>query len=118
MRVECDVYSGRPNPHWELSAEQAEEFLQKLRALPHGERDAALLDGLGYRGLIVTGDELKPAGDDEITISNGLVVGRQGSVSRPLRDEERALERWLLETGKGKLEADLYEYLSSEVGRN
>lgn len=118
MRVECDVYSGRPNPSWELSAGQAAEFLRKLRALPQGERDGALFDGLGYRGLIVTGDELKQVGDDEATLSNGFVVERQGSVSRGLIDEGRALERWLLQTGKEKLEADLYEYLSSEVGHN
>jgi hypothetical protein len=117
LEVEVDVYSGRPNPRWELSSQQAEELLKKLRSLPARESAASLSDGLGYRGLIVSGDELMQAGDTEIVISNGIVEARAASGARQFTDKDRAVERWLLQTGKGKLEDDLYEYLSQETSK-
>jgi hypothetical protein len=115
MQVEVDVYSGRPNPRWDLSAQQAGEFLKMVRALPKAEHDSALNEGLGYRGLKVTGSALSQEGYKEIVISNGIVAVREESGSQQLTDKDRALERWLLQTGKGKLEEELYKYLSEET---
>lgn len=54
MQVELDAYSGRPNPVWTLSAEEA----RALRALLAGAGAAIALpmvvpEGLGYRGFVV-----------------------------------------------------------------
>lgn len=117
MQVEVDVYSGRPNPRWDLSPQQAEEFLKMVRSLPKGERDTALDEGLGYRGLNVTGDKLKQEGYDKLVIGKGIVVAQEGSESQQFTDKDRALERWLLQTGKGQLEDELYEYLSEETSK-
>lgn len=115
MQVEVDVYSGRPNPVWDLSTQQSEEFLNRVRALPKRESDGALNDGLGYRGLKVTGSELSQEGYKEIVISNRIVAVQDENKSQQFTDENRALERWLLQTGKGKIEDELYEYLSEET---
>jgi hypothetical protein len=115
MQVEVDVYSGRPNPRWDLSRQQTEEFLKKLRALPKREGDGALKDGLGYRGLKVKSRQSSREGDTEIVISNGIVAARDESKSQQFTDQNRALERWLLQTGKGKLDDELYEYLREET---
>lgn len=117
IQVEVDVYSGRPNPRWNLSTEQAAEFLKMVQALPKRESDSALFEGLGYRGLKVTGSGLSQDGDTEIVISRGIVIMKEENRSQQFTDKGRAVERWLLQTGKGKLEDKLYEYLSEETSK-
>ena len=45
MRVELDVYSGRPNPRWELTDQQAAELLTRLEAAQPVPGDSASFDG-------------------------------------------------------------------------
>jgi hypothetical protein len=56
-------------------------------------------------------------GYTEIVISRGIVMMKEESRSQQFIDKDRALERWLLQTGKGKLEEKLYEYLSEETSK-
>jgi hypothetical protein len=86
-----------------------------VRALPERGRESALNQNLGYRGLKVKGSELDKDGCKEIVIGNGIVVVQEENNSQQLTDKDRAVERWLLRTGKGKLEAGLYDYLSQET---
>ena len=56
VRIEIDIFSGRPNPVIELKgseARQALERLRPLRRLERGEPGLPQLPTLGYRGLIV-----------------------------------------------------------------
>ena len=46
-----------------------------------------------------------------------IVRGRAGHAAGYRRDDARALERWLVQTGKGRIDDPLYEYVASEVGR-
>jgi hypothetical protein len=117
IQVEVDVYSGRPNPRWDLSTQQAADFLKMVQALPERESDSALFEGLGYRGLKITGSGLSQEGYTEIVISRGIVIRKEENRSPQFTDKGRALERWLLQTGKGKLEDKLYEYLSEETSK-
>lgn len=97
MVVELDIFSGQPNPRWELSREQAQGLHEKLLLLHAYSGPTHMNDGLGYRGLII--HDL----DDQhsnIRVGFGWIV-RSGSV---YKDEDRALERWLLSTGKGKID--------------
>jgi hypothetical protein len=57
--VELDIFSGRPNPRWTLTASEEAELLQRLldRSVP--TTSMSITDGkLGYRGFLVraTGD--------------------------------------------------------------
>ena len=55
MRVELDLFSGRPNPIWTLSQVEAESVRDTLAALPEAPGDTpATYSGLGYRGFRVT----------------------------------------------------------------
>ena len=75
MRVEVDLFSGRPNPSWRLTAEESAEFLNRFSALP--QTDAGKThENLGYRGLIVSRPGGTILGFDRVEISSGLVVGR------------------------------------------
>jgi hypothetical protein len=51
MLVELDLFSGRPNPRWELDARGRDHLAQLLRRLRPAAA-AADLPGLGYRGFV------------------------------------------------------------------
>ncbi len=108
MQVELDVFSGRPNPHWNLTPQEANEFISLLQALPQTPTQALVKEGLGYRGLIVTDPDQTIAGYDRIVISNGVVLAQRNSQLRQFPDRERRLERWLFQTGRGRLDVELY----------
>jgi hypothetical protein len=56
ITVEVDVYSGRPNPSWQLNSMQARLLLRMLDGVERPGRSGRSCDlpGLGYRGLRVT----------------------------------------------------------------
>jgi hypothetical protein len=51
LRVELNVFSGRPNPSWVMEPGEAAELLERLRRLLPGS--GAAPPGLGYRGFTV-----------------------------------------------------------------
>lgn len=114
MQVEVDVYSGRPNPHWELTSQEAEELISRFRGLPRYQGARRVNEGLGYRGLIVTKPGNLIEGYHEILISNGLVITRQDRQSQQFTDQDRRLEKWVLQTGKGRLDQSLYEHINNQ----
>ncbi|MEG4273234.1 MULTISPECIES: hypothetical protein [unclassified Microcoleus] len=112
MQVEVDMFSGRPNPHWELSVQESQEFTQRFQSLSAHQGEGTVNEGLGYRGLIVreSGEEVE--GDPKIVIYKGLVVAIANGKSQLLTDENRTLEKWLIQTGKSRLEEDFYHQVS------
>jgi hypothetical protein len=52
MIIELDVFSGRPNPTWSLSAEQIMELLEAFQDLPPADKLSQEI-GLGYRGFLI-----------------------------------------------------------------
>jgi hypothetical protein len=56
--VQMDVFSGRPNPSWELSPSESGELLKQLSLLTEVDKNnAAFHDNLGYRGFIISFQE-------------------------------------------------------------
>lgn len=115
IQVELDIFSGRENPYWELTPQEASQFARLLETLPESKGESSVREGLGYRGLIVTQAGKSIAGYDEILISNGLVVARKGNESRLFIDKDRLLEQWLFQTAKGRLEDSLYQQVSPVI---
>ncbi len=109
MNVEVDVFSGRSNPSWNLTAHEAKEFVDLFQVLPEYQGEGSVRDGLGYRGLIVTqlGDRMGKY--NEIVISYGIVVARGNEESKQFIDQNRRLEKWLFQTGREKLDEELYQ---------
>jgi hypothetical protein len=114
MQVELDAFSGRPNPHWDLTSQEAKEFISRFQALPQQQGKSSFEEGLGYRGLMVTQPNEDIEGYNEIQIANGLVVAKQNSQSKQFTDHNRSLERWLFQTGKGRLDEALYKQISQQ----
>ncbi len=113
MQIEADVFSGLPNPRWSLSAEESAELSRRMRELPAAASPGALFDGLGYRGMVVTGLEGECT---ELRVQRGEVRARCGSETRAFTDPGRALERWLVGTGQGRAEPGTLEMLRKETG--
>lgn len=112
MQVEVDMFSGRPNPHWELTVPESQDFAQRFQSLSTHRGEGVVNEGLGYRGLIVRERAEEVEGDRKIVISNGLVVARRNGKSKQFIDENRALEKWLIQTGEGRLDDELYHQIS------
>ena len=52
MLVELDIFSGRPNPRWELDPRATGELRRLLRRLARSTATPPEPPGLGYRGFI------------------------------------------------------------------
>jgi hypothetical protein len=106
VEVEFDIYSGMPNPTWLLTDAEADSFVKRLAAAPR--TSATELSGnLGYRGFIV---QVTQGADTQLVrIQTGAVHMMQGATTVYGNDVDRALERWLLDTGKPHLKKELFE---------
>lgn len=105
MRVTLDIFSGTPNPAWELSEQQARQLMDRVagRALPVAEA----MDGvLGFRGFVVEADaddEAASAGSPEsfrLGITAPAGYGALAGLALPTlqADDQREAARFLLET--------------------
>lgn len=110
--IELDIFSGRPNPTWELSREQTRELREKLARLPKAQA-GAMPDHLGYRGVIVTWPGT--GGDETLRLYGGLAVQESEGGSTSRQDEGRRLERWLVQSGASHLDPGLYENVIKEL---
>jgi hypothetical protein len=118
LQVEADVYSGRPNPRWELTRLQAAEFLSRLRALQPTRDARSSQGGLGYRGFIVRStDDGSMDGFNEVRAYRGAVLARHGDHTEIFDDPERVLERELVDSARGHVPDLVLRYVENEIRR-
>jgi hypothetical protein len=117
MQVELDAFSGRPNPQWVLTPQEASSLVTLLQKLPKSQVQSSINQGLGYRGIIVRDNDQGVGGYDEIAISNGVVIAKRGNKSEQFTDKDRALEQWLLQTGREEVDKNLYQQISVQIQR-
>jgi hypothetical protein len=111
VEVELDIFSGAPNPTWVLTSAEADVFVRRLAALTRISARKRP-EALGYRGLIVL---LRQGADAQlIRIQNGAVHFSNGATNFYSYDRDRDLERWLLNTGKGRLKNELFQAVERE----
>lgn len=118
MRVTLDVFSGRPNPSWDLSSWHARELQARLsekRVPPvHLERPM-----LGFRGLIVTAqhDEAGRRGLP-VTFRLGAPVSAQttaGAMTASAEPETRPVAQWLLRSAAPWVHPLLLAYAATQL---
>lgn len=109
--VELDIFSGMPNPMWNLTNAAADYFLEQLAALPL--TSARELSGnLGYRGFIV---RCTQGGNTRwIHVQKGIVHISEGETNVYAYDKDRALEAWVLNTGRPHLKDEIYQIAERE----
>ncbi len=111
MHVEMDAFSGRPNPSWELDAEEAEQVARLVAPLTALAAPEELPTGLGYRGFHLVGLR----GADELVVWREVVQNlHDGGVSQ-WRDPERSLEQFLLKSAQPHVDSSLYAVMMSLV---
>jgi hypothetical protein len=98
LRVELDIFSGRPNPVWALGELElvALEIMIKQATPSHGSVD---IPGLGYRGFIVYRPE-------QIRIYRGKIISGTGAL---MATGTIDLDFRLLESGKMHIDHLVYE---------
>ena len=105
MQVELDIFSGRPNPVWGLTAAQIDEMGEIVRTLPLATEEPPSQPGLGYRGFVVTDDARRSW---RINAFKGFVqITDQGRVE-VRSDRNRRLERWLLNSAGSQLAPEIH----------
>ena len=109
-RIELDIFSGRPNPGWDLNAAQRAELRRRLARLSPSMAKVTV-PGLGYRGFIVRDDE-------ELRIFHGHVLPGSDTDNARSAAADQEIERWLLETGKAVMDASLHDWVLQQIGND
>ncbi len=87
MLVELDIFSGRPNPRWQLDERIARQLGELHHRLARTTDSPPTVPGLGYRGFIYSIDNVN------WRASTGFVIGPD----TVLADPNRVIERLLLD---------------------
>ncbi len=107
--VQMDVFSGRPNPSWELSPSESGELLKQLSLLTEAEtNNAAFHDNLGYRGFIISFQEdgSTKAPPNIYRVYKGFIL-----MNGKVYSDSSNIEKQLLEQAGNKGFKDLIESL-------
>ena len=99
VRVELDVFSGRPNPVWMLDEDGGVELRRRIDLLPHCDAPWEQAPALGYRGFCFTLAEAR------CRVFHTIL---QVSDTQHLSDPSRTVETFLIGTLPPKW-ADLRE---------
>jgi hypothetical protein len=115
VRVSLNVYSGRPNPYWDLAEAQAEALLEQVERLNQGttSKPPGVIGGLGYRGFLVERSASSAEGPLSLYVHEGIVDKGQSQMN--VIDADQTVERSLLESGRQAIDAELYGYVSGEI---
>lgn len=111
-----DVFSGRPNPTWNLSDTTITALVTELKQL----KTTPSLEGpdpdsrLGYRGFIVELTDQTSGEVRHLAIYLGGIV-ETGMQTKFYVDPERKTEKLLLESARPYIDPDLYTYIESEI---
>lgn len=111
MRVQLDIFSGRPNPEWELGADEIERIEAMLADLPELVPISRPADEpLGYRGFRI----LDPGRERTVIVRGGTVEIRSARGVTTVQDEYPQLEQALVEIARVHVEPDVYRFLQSQ----
>ncbi len=92
--VELDIFSGRPNPRWRLTATESAELMALLAELP--EAPGARPPDLGYRGFVIHGGAGGTPGTPLRVFGGSVQAG-----GRHLADA-RGAEAWLQRSARAQ----------------
>ena len=112
--VELDVFSGLPNPAWDLPPAGTAVLLAMIGALPPSP-SVSLPTPLGYRGFLVTIPGSSSASVVTLRAYRGIVA-YQGPKTAYYADPAKQVERWLLSTSRPYIDVQLYDSLLAQIG--
>ena len=95
LKVELDIFSGRPNPQWDLTETEEAELLLKLRALPIAT-GRCTIPQLGYRGFLLYSYHSKTSLQTWLRIGFGCVIDLRNPGYKYYEDTA-SIESWLIQ---------------------
>jgi hypothetical protein len=122
VEVVLDVYSGRPNPSWTLSAKQIQSL---VKLLGKDYRKMTLVrprtpPGLGYRGFMIINQSKEKSLPPELHVYKGVISFKITNTRNKLAkvqaiEDQNRLEAWLLNLAEKK---DLGKLIRESGGPN
>jgi hypothetical protein len=115
--VTLDIFSGRPNPTWVLTKEQALFFLNNVsQNKPTTENMQNYPEKiLGYRGFIVDEKTNKDLTLKNFNIYNGVIKVVSNDSFYFLKDKDFQLEKWLLQTASNYIDNDTFKFVKEDI---
>jgi len=104
ITVALGIYSGRPDPAWDLAAAQVAQVTSAIAALPVATGTPPE-GGLGYRGFSLL-LQFPAQADQTLVAFRGLVAPLGVGARSVYVDDGRTIERLLLDTGRSILNSD------------
>lgn len=111
VRFSLGIYSGREDPIWTASDDDVKAFTAKFDAMKAKNPQERLTGALGYHGFLVKG--FRPY--DRIWVWKGTVEATREGKTYQWVDEDRALERFLLEASRAHISDREYKMVADEV---
>jgi hypothetical protein len=91
-KVVALVYSGKADPKWQLSTEQAHHFIELWNRAANASNEVVIPSILGFKGIRLL------SGNKQCLIYNGVITCLKGGRKFSKMDEERKIEKFLLGT--------------------
>ncbi len=114
--VTLHVFSGRPDPAWELTDAQVAELSKKLQGLSSTTltKPPGIIGALGYRGFTISA-----VGESKLEAETYIHAGviDQGRYDVNLLADSPDIEEWLLNTGGDIIESDVSQLVQGELRR-
>ncbi|MEI7645308.1 MAG: hypothetical protein WCJ55_13605 [Chloroflexales bacterium] len=113
LSVEADLFSGRPNPTWQLAPNDIQALQDDLAPLPLRAIPATTFDGLGYRGFIVRMIDDPQRDTLTIHVYHDIVRIERGGTTTVYEDVTRGIEHLLMQSASHNVPPDIYAILVS-----
>jgi hypothetical protein len=104
MVVTALLYSGIPNPSWPVPDGRTEQVSRAIAGMSRIDDACPPQGGLGYSGVRLDVTDAR-GGEQTWTFAGGFALMGDDC----FRDAGRGIERLLLETGRGRLDAELVD---------
>ena len=101
--VIASIYSGRPDPRWEITDEQADRFMALWQEAPRSETEVLIPSISGYKGIRMY------AGEKQFLIYKEVITCMETKMRTSKKDKQRTIEMFLLNTAPGQIHQRLKE---------
>lgn len=116
VTVTLHIFSGRPDPVWELTTHQIAELTRRIRSLRSRTRlkPTGMTGGAGYRGFSIAAVR-EPHLDPQIFVQGNIIDLDRFALN--LVDKDLGLEKWLLDSASPRLDPSLKQYVSDMMAK-
>lgn len=114
VTVTLHVFSGRPDPAWELTEEQAKDLAERIARFNRTTllKPPGIVGQLGYRGFTVSAVR-ESAFEPETYVHAGIVDTSRFGLN--LMSDDADLEQWLLSTAGPIVDPSIKDYVTQQL---